>query len=58
MNFEYSSKSKELQAKLRAFIQEHIVPVEADYIAFQQNPDNLWKRWDGMESLKAKAKQA
>ena len=58
MNFEYASKSKELQAKLRAFIQEHIVPVEAEYIAFQQNPENLWKRWEGMEKLKKKAKQA
>ena len=58
MNFEYASKSKELQAKLRAFIQEHIVPVEVEYIAFQQNPENLWKRWEGMEKLKKKAKQA
>ena len=58
MNFEYASKSKELQAKFRAFIQEHIVPVEAEYIAFQQNPENLWKRWEGMEKLKKKAKQA
>jgi len=58
MNFEYSSKSKELQAKLRAFIQEHIVPVEAEYLAFQQNPNNLWKRWEGMEVLKEKAKKA
>ena len=58
MNFEYSSKSKELQVKLRTFIQEHIVPVEAEYIAFQQDPDNLWKRWEGMEVLKEKAKQA
>ena len=58
MNFEYASKSKELQAKLRAFIQEHIVPVEAEYITFQQNPDNLWKRWEGMDVLKEKAKQA
>lgn len=57
MNFEYASKSKELQAKLHAFIQEHIVPVEAEYIAFQQNPENLWKRWEGMEKLKKKAKQ-
>ncbi len=58
MNFEYASKSKELQAKLRAFIKEYIVPVEAEYIAFQQNPENLWKRWEGMEKLKKKAKQA
>ena len=58
MNFEYASKSKELQAKLRAFIKEYIVPVEAEYIAFQQNPENLWKRWEAMEKLKKKAKQA
>lgn len=58
MNFEYSQKSKDLQKKLNAFIEEHIVPVEAEFISFQQNPDNLWKRWSGMEELKQKAKDA
>ncbi len=58
MNFEYSQKSKELQAKLNAFIEEHIVPVEAEFQAFQQHPENLWKRWPKTEALKQKAKEA
>ena len=41
MNFEYSQKSKDLQVKLTAFIEEHIVPVEAEFHAFQQNTDCL-----------------
>ncbi|MFY0602904.1 MAG: acyl-CoA dehydrogenase family protein [Flavobacteriaceae bacterium] len=58
MNFEYSQKSKDLQAKLNAFIEEHIVPVEAEFHAFQQNPKNLWKRWTKTEGLKQKANEA
>ena len=56
MNFEYSQKSKDLQVKLTAFIEEHIVPVEAEFHAFQQNTENLWKRWSKTEELKQKAK--
>jgi acyl-CoA dehydrogenase len=56
MNFEYSQKSKDLQVKLTAFIEEHIVPVEAEFHAFQQNTENLWKRWPKTEELKQKAK--
>ncbi|MBT7424522.1 MAG: acyl-CoA dehydrogenase, partial [Flavobacterium sp.] len=58
MNFEYSQKSKDLQVKLTAFIEEHIVPVEAEFHAFQQNTENLWKRWPKTEELKQKAKNA
>tara|TARA_B100000787_G_scaffold165556_1_gene149626 strand:+ start:2165 stop:3382 length:1218 start_codon:yes stop_codon:yes gene_type:complete len=58
MNFEYSQKSKDLQVKLTAFIEEHIVPVEAEFHAFQQNTVNLWKRWPKTEELKLKAKNA
>lgn len=57
MNFEYSQKSKDLQAKLHAFVEEYIVPVEAEFITFQQNPENLWKRWPKIEVLKQKAKE-
>ena len=56
MNFEYSEKSKELQHKLSAFIEEYIVPVEQEYIAYQSDPNNLWKRWPKTEELKQKAK--
>ena len=54
MNFEYSQTSQDLQAKLNGFIQEHIVPVEAEFVAFQQHPKNLWKRWTKIEELNDK----
>lgn len=56
MNFQHSDKSLALQAKLQRFIKEHIVPLEQEYLAFQKNPENLWKRWSKIEELKAKAK--
>ena len=28
MNFEYSEQSKQLQSKLNAFINEHLIPLE------------------------------
>ena len=45
MNFEYSAKSIALQERLSAFIEEHIVPVEAAYIAFQSDHKNMWQRF-------------
>ena len=56
MNFEYSQKSKNLQYKLSTFIEEHIVPVEEEFIAFQSDAANMWKRFPKMEMLKQKAK--
>ncbi len=58
MNFEYSEKSKELQYKLSTFIEEHIVPLEEEYITFQSNTANLWKRFPKTAMLKQKAKDA
>ena len=58
MNFEYSEKSLELQQKLTAFIQEHIVPVEQEVIAFQSDKNNMWKRFPKIEALKKTAKDA
>ena len=58
MNFEYSNKSIEIQQKLSAFIEEHIVPVEAEYIAFQADANNMWQRFPKIEMLKQKAKDA
>ncbi|PQJ76330.1 acyl-CoA dehydrogenase family protein [Polaribacter glomeratus] len=58
MNFEYSQKSKDLQHKLSAFIEEHIVPIEAEYIAFQSDANNQWTRFPKIELLKQKAKEA
>lgn len=58
MNFEYSQKSLELQTRLNTFIEKHIVPVEDEFHAFQQNSENLWRRWSRTEELKQKAKEA
>jgi acyl-CoA dehydrogenase len=58
MNFEYSEKSKEIQQKLVAFIKEHIVPVEEEFLAFQSDKNNLWKRFPKTALLKQKAKEA
>ena len=57
MNFEYSEKSKELQHQLSSFIAEHIVPIEEEYIAFQSDKNNMWKRFPKTELLKQKAKE-
>ena len=58
MNFNYSQKSKELQEKLKKFIEEHINPIEEEYLAFQADKNNMWKRFPMTESLKQKAKEA
>lgn len=58
MNFNYTQKSLELQQKLTTFIDEHIVPIEAEYLPFQSDSQNLWKRFPKIEALKQKAKEA
>ncbi|WP_108804520.1 acyl-CoA dehydrogenase family protein [Aquimarina sp. Aq107] len=58
MNFDYSEKVLELQKKLIAFFEEHILPIEKEVNDFLYDPDNRWKSWPGMEDLKAKAKTA
>ena len=58
MNFEYSKKSIELQQKLTTFIEQHIVPIEEDYIAFHTDKNNMWLRFPEIEILKQKAKEA
>jgi len=58
MNFDYTEKINDLQEKLNAFFDQHILPVEKEVSAFVYNPNNLWKKWPGMEDLKKKAKVA
>ncbi len=58
MNFEYSEKSIALQEKLNRFMEEHIYPVDHEVETFHRHPDNIWKRWPGLEALKEKAKAA
>ena len=58
MNFNFTQKSLELQEKLKAFIEEHINPIEKEYLAFQGDENNKWKRFPKIEELKQKAKDA
>jgi acyl-CoA dehydrogenase len=57
MDFEYSAKTKELQRKLLAFMNEHIYPNEDKYYA-HINSDKRWEPVPIIEALKPKAKAA
>ena len=58
MNFELSSKTRDLISRLDTFMATEIYPVEAQYHGFVTDSANLWKVWPGMEALKDKAKAA
>lgn len=58
MNFEHSEKVKNLQAKLLAFMDEHIYPIENQVAAFHHDPKSDWQVWPGFEDLKDKARKA
>ncbi|WP_334128156.1 acyl-CoA dehydrogenase family protein [Sneathiella sp.] len=57
MIFEYSDKVKELQARLQAFMDEHVYPNEHVYHE-QLDSGDRWQPTPIMEELKAKAKAA
>ena len=57
MDFEYSAKTKEMQKKLLAFMDEHIYPNEAKYYAHVRS-DKRWEPVPIIEELKPKAKAA
>ncbi|MGB0932085.1 MAG: acyl-CoA dehydrogenase family protein, partial [Chitinophagales bacterium] len=57
MNFDFSQKVKDLQAKLNRFMEENIYPIEAEYAHWTHAPENMWKVWPGMDALKEKAKE-
>jgi alkylation response protein AidB-like acyl-CoA dehydrogenase len=58
MDFSLSPRAQSYVQRLSAFMQEHVLPAEAEYCAQLQNlPD--WRRWKQppvMETLKAKAR--
>ncbi|MFC0284162.1 acyl-CoA dehydrogenase family protein [Camelimonas abortus] len=56
MNFEHSEKTKQLIARLEAFMDAHIYPNEQAYYDWVSDPANMWKEWPGLEELKEKAK--
>ncbi|MFN0040504.1 MAG: acyl-CoA dehydrogenase family protein [Burkholderiales bacterium] len=61
MNFDFSDKVKELQKKLSAFMQEHVVPREGRFfeeIAQNRAKGNAWIPTRIVEELKPKARSA
>lgn len=61
MDFDYSPKVKQLQARLTAFMDEHIYPNEAAFHAevdANRNAGNAWVATRIMEELKQKARAA
>jgi acyl-CoA dehydrogenase len=57
MNFEFSGKVKELQKRLSGFMEEHIYPNEAAWLAHCHGPDK-WEPAPIVEELKPKARAA
>src|SRR6185369_15026260 len=61
MDFEYSAKTKELQAKLLKFMDDYIYPAEVDYHHELEANTKAGKRWSALqtiEKLKPKARAA
>ncbi|MFT2091529.1 acyl-CoA dehydrogenase family protein [Paraglaciecola sp. 2405UD69-4] len=58
MNFEYSSKSQALIQRLERFMEEHVYPIEQEYINTVHQSADRWTTPAVMEDLKQKAKSA
>ncbi len=61
MDFDYSPKTKELQARLRQFMDDHVYPAEkayADELAAHTAAGNRWQPLQTVESLKPTARAA
>ena len=60
MDFEFSSKVKELQAQLNVFMDEHIYPNENDFhaeVEANRKAGDAWVPTKLVESLKLKARE-
>jgi acyl-CoA dehydrogenase len=58
MDFEHSDKVLDTAARLSAFMDEHVYPVEHDYYDYLDSCENRWATVPMMEQLKDKAKAA
>ncbi len=56
MDFRYNDKSRQLLEQVRAFMKEHIYPIEEDIYNFNHDPKNLWVVPPQIEALKKIAK--
>ena len=58
MNFEYNDKCRHLLGEVKAFMAEHVYPIEDEIYEFNHDPKNLWVPPPQIEALKAKARDA
>ena len=56
--YQFGPRSQELQARLQAFMDEHIYPNENAYAQHLHHADNRWAAIPLMDELKIKARQA
>ena len=56
MNFDYTDKTRDLIARVEAFMAAHVYPAERERHEFVIDQNNLWQEWPGLEPLKARAK--
>lgn len=56
MNFEYSPKTRELQARLLQFMEREVYPIEREWSAYRTDPATRWHHWEPLEGLKEKAR--
>ena len=59
MNFEHSPKAKEMMSRVWQFMNEHILPLENEYLKVPHHGNPDWKTWEldpRIEALKEKAK--
>ena len=58
MNFEFTEQTKNLIDKVKAFMDQHLYPIEKEVQDYLESHDNLWTEYPGMEALKEKARAA
>ncbi|WP_375288152.1 acyl-CoA dehydrogenase family protein [Sphingomonas sp.] len=56
MDFDYSDRTRDLIARIEAFMDAHVYPAEEERHAFVLAPENLWQEWPGLAALKHKAR--
>lgn len=56
MGFQPTERALELNARIQAFMDEHVYPREHDFEAFTLDPANLWQTPDWFREIKQKAK--
>ena len=56
MDFTYNDKTRRLLDEVKAFMHEHVYPVEEDVFNWNHDPNNLWVVPPQIEEIKAKAK--